>query len=144
MLSVKVSDNMETSGCARGPEDAYRPHTGGDDRTPVFVFGRMPEGVENVAVVLTGDRVVPPSDVIAGPGGPLYVVELPKGKGVNSVVGSRPDGTTVRYEVPRPVDNRSGFDRVWQWVPVVLIVAFVARNSVVLLSRLRRARRKRA
>jgi hypothetical protein len=81
------------------PEERHRPLIGGDLRTPPFVFGRMPDGVVAVEVVL--EEGAPPARQLVhrSDEGPVYVVELQPGTNPVGVVGVRADGTSVRFDV---------------------------------------------
>jgi hypothetical protein len=78
-----------------------------DARVPGFVFGRMPPGVERVELALFRGEQLGQRDVIAGPGGPFYVIELAARTMPDQVIGYRSDGSSVRYSAfcqlaPRP------------------------------------------
>ncbi len=102
-LSMDASaDGRTTSVCGSTPlhpDERHRPRVSGDVRTPPFVFGRMPEDVVAVEVLLEDGTRSGRHAVHRSEEGPVYAVELPTGTAVVAVVGIRDDGTSVRFDV---------------------------------------------
>jgi len=82
-------------------EVAYRPQVHGDDRVPPFVFGRLPPGVTEVEVILADGGSLGRVPVARGVGGPFYAVEVTGGSTAIAAFGYQPDGTSVRFDLPR-------------------------------------------
>ena len=101
--------NTESIPVARQHHDrVYRPLVFEESRTSAFLYGRLPEGTEQVAMVRTNGGVLAEQKSIAGPTGPFYVVELLDGTRPTTVVGTRSDGTVERFAVEWPSRSNSG------------------------------------
>jgi hypothetical protein len=138
-LSVELKDSSVSPGaCAteslplarQRPERVYRPLAFDESRTSAFVYGRMPEGTENVSVVLSTGSVLAARETIAGPTGPFYVIEMPKGARPATVLGSRGDGTSASYAVEWPFrSSGGGRDRGGVFVMTVLALTVLCRSA---------------
>lgn len=114
------------------PERIYRPLAFGESRTSAFVYGRMPEGTENVSVVLSTGSVLATRETIAGPTGPFYVIEMPAGAKPTTVLGSTGDGTSASYPVRWPFrSNGGGRARGGVLVLTVLAITVLGRSALV-------------
>jgi hypothetical protein len=109
-LTVDAADGSGTrpGGCTPPPAgaggtspDAYRPLMYADDGVPPFVLGRMPAAVTEVEVILGDGGSLGRVPVVRGAGGPFYAVEVTGGSSAIAVFGYRPDGTSVRFDLPR-------------------------------------------
>lgn len=105
-LGVELGEGVTSDACSSRPiddappgDDAYRPVVHRDTQVPLLVFGRMPVGVGEVEAVLEDGRRVGRSPVLPGEYGPFYMVEAPAHTTPVAVVGTKRDGTSVRYEV---------------------------------------------
>jgi hypothetical protein len=111
------------------PERVYRPLTFDESRTSAFVYGRMPEGTENVSVVLSTGSVLATRETIAGPTGPFYVIEMPEGAKPTTVLGSRVGGTSASYDIRWPSrSNGGGRARGGVLVLTVLAITVLCRS----------------
>ena len=90
------------------PERVYRPLSFSESRRSAFLYGRMPEGTENVSVLLSTGSVLAARETIAGPTGRFYVIGMPEGAKPIPVLGSRGDGTSASYPVEWPFDSNGG------------------------------------
>jgi len=106
-LGVDVGDGsgVRTDTCAGAPfgapaPDPYQPHFHDDSRIIPTVFGRVPPDVVSVEVLRAAGQPVGPVPVIQAAGGPFYIVELSGSARPVAVIGHRPHGTTVRYNIP--------------------------------------------
>jgi len=138
-LSVKLKGrNVSPGSCTteslpvarQRPERVYRPIAFGESRTSAFVYGRLPEGTENVSVRLSTGRVLAARETIAGPTGPFYVVEMPEGAKPTTVLGSLGDGTSVSYAVEWPFRSSGGRTRGGLLVLTVLAVTLLCRRGL--------------
>lgn len=118
----------------QNPDRIYRPLVFEESRTSAFVYGRLPEGTEQVAVVLTNGSVLAGQQTIAGPTGPFYVVEMLDGRRPMTVVGTRSDGTLERFAVEWPSHSNSG-GRTTVWVVPATAFAMVLLVRSVLARR---------
>jgi len=84
------------------PEEAFRPLAHDDERVPPFLFGRMPPTVTEVEVILADGGSLGRVPVARGVGGPFYAVEVTGGSEAIAVFGYNRDGTSVRFDLPRP------------------------------------------
>ena len=151
-LSVKLQGSSVSPGACTGeslpvarqrPERVYRPSTFNESRTSAFVYGRVPEGTENVSVVLSTGSVLATRETIAGPTGPFYVIEVPEGAKPTTVLGFRADGTSASYAVGWPSRSNGGRGRTGVLVLTVLAITVLCR-SVLARRRSRREPRARA
>lgn len=88
--------------CAGAPSgapspDPYRPLINQDLRVTPLVAGQVETGVVSVRVVHAGGRTVAPVPVTESTEGRFYVIEVPDRIKPVAVVGTRADGSTVRY-----------------------------------------------
>ena len=136
-LSIELKGSNVSPGACAGeslpvarqrPERVYRPFTFDESRTSAFVYGRMPEGTENVSVVLSNGSVLATRETIAGPTGPFYVIEVPEGAKPTTILGSRSDGTSASYAVGWPSRNNGGRGRGGVFVLTVLAITVVCRS----------------
>jgi hypothetical protein len=119
-------------------EHVYRPLAFLENRTSAFVYGRLPEGTENVSVVLSTGSVLAARETIGGPTGPFYVIEMPDGAKPTAVLASREDGTSTSYTVGSPIVSNSGGRARGGLLVLTVLAITVLYRSVLAHGRSRR------
>ncbi len=155
-FSMALDERVSGGGCAGrvdglpvSLDERYVPLTFDDSRMRSFIWGRVPPGIRDVEVEGSRGRSYgrQPVVVVGNQDDGFYAHELGRDSSPVAVVGVRPDGTTVRYEVPRRQQPKPIVPTVWNATTAASVVGSVVAAGLLLAALAvwasRRSRRRR-